>query len=86
MIMQSVNQLLQISGQDVFSALDIAVFNQASGEMDFIKVGASDGFIKREDSVEVVEAGSLPIGILEDPKSPAQFSPQATASSCAVTA
>jgi len=66
MIMQSVNQLLQISGQDVFSALDIAVFNQASGETDFIKVGASDGFIKREDSVEVVEAGSLPIGILEE--------------------
>ena len=66
MIMQSVNQLLQISSQDVFSALDLAVFNQASGEVDFIKVGASDGFIKRKDSVEVVEAGSLPIGILEE--------------------
>lgn len=66
MIMQSVNQLLQISAQDVFSALDIAVFNQASGEVDFIKVGASEGYIKRSDSVEVVEAGSLPIGVLEE--------------------
>lgn len=66
MIMQSVNQLLQISAQDIFCALDIAVFNQASGEVDFIKVGASDGFIKRDASVEVVEAGSLPIGILEE--------------------
>jgi len=66
MIIQSVNQLLQISAQDVFSALDIAVFNQSSGEVDFIKVGASDGFIKRRDSVEVVEAGSLPIGVLEE--------------------
>jgi len=66
MIMQSVNQLLQISVQDVFSALDIAVFNQTSGEVDFIKVGASDGFIKRKSECEVVEAGSLPIGILEE--------------------
>jgi len=66
MIMQSVNQLLQISVQDMFSALDIAVFNQTSGEVDFIKVGASDGFIKRKTELEVVEAGSLPIGILEE--------------------
>jgi stage II sporulation protein E len=66
MIMQSVNQLLQISKQDIFSALDLAVFNQASGEVDFIKVGASDGFIKRETSVEIVEAGSLPMGVLEE--------------------
>jgi stage II sporulation protein E len=66
MIMQNVNQLLQIGAQDVFSALDIAVFNQSSGETDFIKVGASDGFIKRKQEVEVVEAGSLPIGILDE--------------------
>lgn len=66
MIMTSVNQLLQISATDVFSALDIAVFNLCSGEIDFIKVGASDGFIKRSNTVEVVEAGSLPIGILEE--------------------
>ena len=66
MIMQSVNQLLQIGAGDVFSALDITVFNQTSGEADFIKVGASDGFIKRKTEVEVVEAGSLPIGVLEE--------------------
>jgi len=66
MIMTSVNQLLQISAGDVFSALDIAVFNLNSGEVDFIKVGASDGFIKRDRTVEVVEAGSLPIGVLDE--------------------
>jgi len=66
MIMQNVNQLLQIGAQDVFSALDIAVFNQSGGETDFIKVGASDGFIKRKSEVEVVEAGSLPMGILDE--------------------
>jgi len=66
MIMMNVNQLLQISAGDIFSALDIAVFNFGTGEADFVKVGASDGFIKRRDTVEVVEAGSLPLGILEE--------------------
>ena len=66
MIMTSVNQLLQISSGEVFSALDICIFNMSTGEVDFIKVGASDGFIKRGQTVEVVEAGSLPIGILEE--------------------
>ncbi len=65
-IMHSVNQLLTFTGQDVFSALDMCVFDLATGDVDFIKVGAVDGFIKRGREVEVVEAGSLPLGILED--------------------
>jgi stage II sporulation protein E len=66
MIMGSVNQLLQMTGQEIFSALDICVFNLNSGAVDFIKVGATDGFIKRENEVEIIEAGSLPIGILDE--------------------
>ena len=65
-IMYSVNQLLTFTGQDVFSALDMSVFDLATGDVDFIKVGAADGFIKRAREVEVVEAGSLPLGILDD--------------------
>ncbi|MCM1404047.1 MAG: SpoIIE family protein phosphatase [Prevotella sp.] len=65
-IMYSVNQLLTFTGQDVFSALDMCVFDLATGDTDFIKVGAPDGFIKRAREVEVVEAGSLPLGILDD--------------------
>lgn len=65
-IMYSVNQLLTFTGQDVFSALDMCVFDLATGDVDFIKVGAPDGFIKRAREVEVVEAGSLPLGILDD--------------------
>jgi stage II sporulation protein E len=65
-IMHSVNQLLSFTGQDIFSALDICVFDLSMGDTDFIKVGAADGFIKREREVEVVEAGSLPLGILDD--------------------
>ena len=65
-IMYSVNQLLTFTGQDIFSALDMCVFDLATGDVDFIKVGAADGFIKRGREVEVVEAGSLPLGILDD--------------------
>jgi len=65
-IMANVNQLLTITGGETFSALDITVFDLARGEVDFIKMGAVDGFIKREDEVEVIEAGSLPIGILDE--------------------
>ena len=65
-IMYSVNQLLTFTGQDVFSALDMCVFDLATGDVDFVKVGAPDGFIKRAREVEVVEAGSLPLGILDD--------------------
>jgi stage II sporulation protein E len=65
-IMTSVNQLLGITQQEIFSALDVAVFNQSSGEVDFIKVGAADGYIKREREVEVAVAGSLPLGILDE--------------------
>lgn len=65
-IMHSVNQLLTFTGQDVFSALDMCVFDLATGDTDFIKVGAADGLIKRGREVEIVEAGSLPLGILDE--------------------
>lgn len=65
-IMYSVNQLLTFTGQDVFSALDMCVFDLATGDVDFVKVGAADGYIKRAREVEVVEAGSLPLGILDE--------------------
>ena len=35
-------------------------------EVNFIKVGGVEGFIKRATEVEVVEAGSLPMGIVEE--------------------
>jgi stage II sporulation protein E len=65
-IMSSVNQLLTITNQEIFSALDVAVFNLADGGVNFIKVGAADSFIKRAREVEIVEAGSLPLGIVEE--------------------
>ena len=65
-IMDMVNQLLILTEQEVFSAIDVAVFSLVEGSVNFIKVGGVDGYIKRSNEVEVVEAGSLPIGIVEE--------------------
>jgi len=67
-IMSNVNQLLTITGNEIFSTIDIAVFNLNQGEVDFIKVGGVDGYIKRKSEVEVIEAGSLPLGIVDEMK------------------
>jgi len=65
-ILTSVNKLLNINSEDVFSALDISVVDLKSGEIDFIKQGATIGFIKSGDEVNKIESNSLPLGILKD--------------------
>jgi len=67
-IMSSVNQLLTITGGEVFSALDIAVFNLVVGEVTFIKLGGVEGFIKHDRETEMVQSGSLPLGVLDEMK------------------
>lgn len=65
-ILNSVNKLLTINSEETFSALDICVIDFNKEIFDFIKLGAPVGYIKKENEVEVVESGSLPIGILEE--------------------
>ena len=64
--MESVNQLLILTNQEAFSAIDIAVFSLSDGAVNFIKVSGVEGFIKRPREIEVIEAGSLPLGIVEE--------------------
>lgn len=65
-ILNSVNKLLTINSEETFSALDICVIDFKKEIIDFIKLGAPIGFIKKDLKVEVIESGSLPIGILEE--------------------
>ena len=48
------------------STLDISSVNLYTGETAFAKVGAAVSFIKRENYVEKIETGSLPLGIFTD--------------------
>ena len=65
-ILNSVNNLLTLTNEEVFSALDICVLDFSKQIVDFIKLGAPSGFIKTETDVEIIESASLPIGILEE--------------------
>lgn len=48
------------------STLDICDLNLHTGECAFAKVGAAVSFIKRENYVDKIEAGNLPLGIFAD--------------------
>ena len=67
-ILESANKLLTITNNDRYSTLDICLINLESETADFIKVGSPFGLIKRENDVEVVSGGALPIGALENVK------------------
>ncbi len=58
------SMLLMKSSEESYSTIDMTVINQYNGEVEFVKVGAVSTFIKQEDSVQIIRAGSLPVGIL----------------------
>ena len=64
-ILSSVNNLLNLDGNNVFSALDVSVVDLKNGEADFIKQGATVGFIKGVGGVSKIESNSLPLGVLD---------------------
>lgn len=63
-VLRSVGGLLALRGKEEFNAVDIAVIDTFTGEADIIKQGARESFIVRKGEVEVVECGSLPLGIV----------------------
>ena len=63
-VLRSVGGLLALRGKEEFNAVDIAVIDTFTGEVDIIKQGARESFIVRKGEVEVVECGSLPLGIV----------------------
>lgn len=65
-IISSVNKLLSLGKDDVFSALDLCVVDTRLGTGDFIKMGAPESFIKHRDVTDVVDIGALPLGIIQN--------------------
>lgn len=63
-ILSVVNKFLSLGSEDVFSCLDLCVLDLSCGMGDFVKLGAVNGFIKHHDTTEVIECGSLPLGIV----------------------
>lgn len=64
---KTVNSLLLLrSPEESFSTVDLAIIDQFSGNVEFMKIGAAPSFIKRAGRVEVVRHSSLPMGILNN--------------------
>lgn len=67
-IISSVNKLLNLHKDDIFSALDIGVLDLKNGICDFIKMASPVTFIVSADEVKKVESTSLPLGIVDETK------------------
>lgn len=67
-ILSSVNRLLNLERDDIFSTIDICTIDLKTGIADFVKMGATSSFIRGEEGCEIIESGALPIGIVQDAK------------------
>ena len=67
-ILSSVNKLLNLERDDMFSTIDICTVDLKNGIADFVKMGASSSYIRGQDSCKIIECGALPVGILQDAK------------------
>ena len=65
-ILSSVNKLLNLESDDIFSTVDICVIDLKSGIADFVKMGSASSFIRGQSECKVLECGALPMGVLED--------------------
>ncbi|MDQ0257874.1 stage II sporulation protein E [Evansella vedderi] len=64
---KSINSILSLRSEDeVFSTLDLAMIDLQDGLVKFLKVGSIPSYVKRGDKVKAVEAGNLPIGIIQE--------------------
>ncbi len=66
LILSTVNKLLSLHKQEIFSALDICVVDQKNGIVDFIKMASPNSYILSENECKTVQTGALPMGIVEE--------------------
>ncbi|SDI12414.1 stage II sporulation protein E [Alteribacillus persepolensis] len=63
---RSVNSVLSIrSTEEMFSTLDLAMVDLQEARGKFIKIGSIPSFIKRGNKIKQIEAGNLPMGMME---------------------
>ncbi len=67
-ILSTVNKLLKLHKEEIFSALDICVVDQKNGLCDFIKMATPKSFILNENGCKQIETGALPMGIVDEIK------------------
>lgn len=64
----TINSILCLEDSEVFTTLDVMIFNSQTANAEFIKAGATETFLKRDKEILTLDAQALPIGILEKTK------------------
>lgn len=67
-ILSSVNRLMNLEKDDIFSSIDIVIVDLKDGVGDFIKMGSASSYIRGEDGCKIVECSALPVGVLDNAK------------------
>ncbi len=65
-ILSTVNKLLNLHKEEIFSAMDICIFDQKGGLLDFVKMASPNSYILNDDECKTIETGALPMGIVDD--------------------
>lgn len=64
---KSINSILSLRSTDeMFATLDLAIINLHNAHVRWLKIGSSPSFIKRHDEIKMIEAGNLPMGIVQE--------------------
>ncbi|MBO1004710.1 stage II sporulation protein E [Pseudogracilibacillus auburnensis] len=64
---KSINSILSLRTTDeIFSTLDLAVIDMQDAHVKCLKIGSTPSFIKRGNRIIKIEAGNLPMGILQE--------------------
>ena len=64
---KSINSILSLRSTDeIFSTLDLVMVDLQNACAKFLKIGSNPSFIKRGHEVLMIEAGNLPMGIIQD--------------------
>jgi serine phosphatase RsbU (regulator of sigma subunit) len=64
-VLQTVNKLLMIKGEENFATIDMIVIDSANRMAEFTKVGAMPTYILCNGMVDRISSAELPIGILD---------------------
>lgn len=73
-VINTINKLLLLRDNDeMYATLDLCIIDRTAGKADFIKIGAIQGYIKRNNKVNTIVPQSVPLGIV-DSITPAKLS------------
>ncbi|MFA5524704.1 MAG: stage II sporulation protein E [Tissierellales bacterium] len=65
--LKTINSVLVLKSSDeMLATIDMSILDLYSGRTQFVKIGSAPTFIKKRNSVQIINSHSLPVGILRD--------------------